>query len=689
MQAFTKKLLYTSLALSLSLASCNSPEVPVVPDKPVKPDTPDTPEQPVKEVKDVLRYISTDGRAVTPGNPDAFGALILSNEYKDGIGTLSFDDAIIAIGDRAFSDCATLKEVFIDAIGLQTKAGEAIAAIGERAFENCTGLEEITIPASVTRIGDSAFKGCSSLRSITLLSMTPPAVGKEILEGSGCTVLVPADALPAYEGASGWSAYQGRINASLPEPEVIDLGLPSGLKWAVCNLGATSKEDPGLYFAWGETQARDKDFNWFNYVFGTNVNITKYNNSDGMILLEPQDDAATAHLGGKWRTPTYNEIQELLDGCTWEWAEVGHKRGRLGTSKVNGQTIFLPTTGFYGNSELYDSDTSCNLWSSLRQPNADMYAWQLCISDTENVWREMRVSGAPIRPVLGSLQPVTDISIAHTEQDLSVGEGRALSATSLPSTASVTDAVWSSSNESVVMVEKHRGYIFGKSAGTATVTVTAPSGKTAHCSVTVSEPVYPVPDAVDLGLPSGLKWASFNLGASSQQGAGVFFSWGETVPGAYTEASYRFYDSSSSKYTKYVTSERDGTVDGKTLLDPEDDAAAVHLGGGWHTPSAEDFQELIDQCVWTSATREGVNGYEVTSKTNGAKIFLPASGTITHSRGAYSLSDFGRSIVYWSASLDPSYDLSGACIYAGITAPPKTVISNPRTYGMCIRGVTY
>ena len=113
------------------------------------------------------------------------------------------------------------------------------------------------------------------------------------------------------------------------------------------------------------------------------------------------------------------------------------------------------------------------------------------------------------------------------------------------------------------------------------------------------------------------------------------------------------------------------------------------MGGGWHTPSAEDFQELIDQCVWTSATREGVNGYEVTSKTNGAKIFLPSTGTISYSNGAYSLRDFNRSVVYWSSSLAVPYDNYGSCIYSSLTATPQNVISSPRTYGTCIRGVTY
>lgn len=684
MKALTKTYLYACMAIALTLAACTTPE------NPVPTDEPDTPETPAKEVKDVLQYISTDGRAVTPGNPDAFGAEILSNEYKDGIGTLSFDNAVAAIGDRAFSGCATLKEVFIGGIGLPTKAGEAIAAIGERAFENCTGLEEITIPASVTRIGDGAFKGCSSLRSITLLSATPPSGGKDMLEGTACTVLVPTDAVSAYVNAQEWGSYQDRINAHLPEPEVIDLGLPSGRKWASCNLGATSSEDPGLYFAWGERQAKDKDFHWINYEHGTNLEITKYNSTDALILLNPEDDAATAHLGGKWRTPTYNEIRELLDGCTWEWAQVGQKKGRLGTSKANGQTIFLPTTGYYVNSTLADLDASCYLWSSLRDPNNDLYAWLLYIeADTENFGRSMRVTGAPIRPVLGDLEPVTDLSISNPEQSLSVGEGRTLNVTFLPSTASVTDVVWSSSDESVVMIDKFRGRILGRSLGTATVTATANSGKTAQCTVTVSEPVYPVPDAIDLGLPSGLKWASFNLGASSPQEAGVFFSWGETAPGSYTEDGYRFYDSTSSTYTKYVATERFGTVDGKTLLDPEDDAVAVHLGEGWHTPSADDFQELIDQCEWTAATREGVDGYEITSKTNGARIFLPAGGTVTYNKGANSLSDFGLSTVYWSASLDESWSNYGFCIYASINNPPKAMLGSLRVNGLCIRGVKY
>ena len=137
----------------------------------------------------------------------------------------------------------------------------------------------------------------------------------------------------------------------------IDLRLPSGTKWATMNIGAEKETDSGLYFAWGETQGYsgitdEKKFSWDDYKFGTESNLTKYNSTDGLTVLEQSDDAATVNRGGKWKMPTVDQINELLntENCTNEW--VGNYNGsgvngRLITSVRNGNTIFLPSGGCY------------------------------------------------------------------------------------------------------------------------------------------------------------------------------------------------------------------------------------------------------------------------------------------------------------------------------------------------------
>lgn len=132
---------------------------------------------------------------------------------------------------------------------------------------------------------------------------------------------------------------------------------------------------------------------------------------------------------------------------------------------------------------------------------------------------------------------------------------------------------------------------------------------------------------VDLGLPSGTKWATCNVGADSPEDYGDYFAWGETEPkNVYDWRTYKWCNGSSSTLTKYCTSSSYGTVDNKTTLDLSDDAAYVNWGSSWRMPTKAEQDELRTECTWTWTTQNGVNGYKVTSKTNGNSIFLPAAG---------------------------------------------------------------
>ena len=152
---------------------------------------------------------------------------------------------------------------------------------------------------------------------------------------------------------------------------------------------------------------------------------------------------------------------------------------------------------------------------------------------------------------------------------------------------------------------------------------------------------------VDLGLPSGLKWATCNVGASSPEDYGGYYAWGETEEKSnYEWSTYKWCNGSQSTLTKYCTNSSYGTVDNKTVLDPQDDVAHVKWGGTWRMPTTAEFEELCDNCTWTWTTQNGVNGYKVTGP-NGNSIFLPAagyrSGTKAYYRGGYGYN--------WSSSL--------------------------------------
>ena len=153
---------------------------------------------------------------------------------------------------------------------------------------------------------------------------------------------------------------------------------------------------------------------------------------------------------------------------------------------------------------------------------------------------------------------------------------------------------------------------------------------------------------VDLGLPSGTLWATCNVGANSPWEYGGYYAWGETEEKEeYNWSTYKWCNGSFDTQTKYCTNSSYGTVDNKTMLDPEDDVAHVKWGGSWKMPTKEQMDELQNYCTLEWTYVNGIKGRRFTG-TNGNSIFLPAAGY--RSRG--SLSSAGSNGVYWSRTLD-------------------------------------
>ena len=140
--------------------------------------------------------------------------------------------------------------------------------------------------------------------------------------------------------------------------EWVDLGLPSGTKWATCNVGASSPREYGSFFAWGETKPKSS-YTDDNYMYFSDPNV-----------LPASADAATANWGAGWRMPTREEMQELKDKCTWTWMSKGYK-----VTGPNGNGIFLPAAGYRGGSELYNAGTNGYYWSSSLSSDGTVYAW--------------------------------------------------------------------------------------------------------------------------------------------------------------------------------------------------------------------------------------------------------------------------------------------------------------------------
>lgn len=123
----------------------------------------------------------------------------------------------------------------------------------------------------------------------------------------------------------------------------IDLGLPSGIKWASTNIGANRPQDDGNYYAWGETTLKT-DFRWATYSHGAGQNsLTKYSYSDGVLSLDAADDIVSCVWGGTWRMPTKEEWRELQEHCVWTWTDDYNKSGVAGyvvTAKSSDASLF-------------------------------------------------------------------------------------------------------------------------------------------------------------------------------------------------------------------------------------------------------------------------------------------------------------------------------------------------------------
>ena len=197
-------------------------------------------------------------------------------------------------------------------------------------------------------------------------------------------------------------------------------------------------------------------------------------------------------------------------------------------------------------------------------------------------------------------------------------------------------------------VSGNRLTVRGTAVGTNTVTVTNNTdGAQTVLTVIVTEAAVEEHEYVDLGLPSGTLWATCNVGASIPEEYGDYFAWGETEPKeTYAWSNYRWCNGTETSLTKYCNNGSYGTLDNKTELEPEDDAAYVNWGSLWRMPTNQQQKELSENCTWTWTTRNGVNGRLVTGP-NGNSIFLPAAGFRSNSYGT----NVGSGGSYWSRSL--------------------------------------
>lgn len=409
----------------------------------------------------------------------------------------------------------------------------------------------------------------------------------------------------------------------------VDLGLKSGLRWATYNVGASTTTEFGDYFSWGETTPKE-DYEWSTYKWCTVDNegkvdiLKKYCNvvktttgeaffqeekiiqkGDNLTKLLPVDDAAKANWGGAWRLPTHKEQIELVTSCTWKFVEKfngSNINGYLGTSIINGNTIFLPAAG--------EVDDNINKIRGLNSGGCYMS------SEILNIMTDFNLNTHCIR-----LDRYNTYKIVYAGEDGQSTTLRYIGQSVRPCADPDTKDVMLSVNTEAGSIKYGMHRIIGISYTSIDEYGLTQSGKVAEYSY------------VDLGLPSGLKWATSNIGANKPFLYGNKFSWGDTAVVTSNNldwSTYKWCENVVDKYeatktfTKYCTDTTYGVVDNLVELELEDDAAATHWGDTWRMPTKQEMQELLDGCTWEyMSSFNGREGYLGTSKFNDNTIFLP------------------------------------------------------------------
>lgn len=175
--------------------------------------------------------------------------------------------------------------------------------------------------------------------------------------------------------------------------EYVDLGLPSGLKWATCNVGANKPEDYGNYYAWGEIKTKSEYTSDNSITYGK---LFKFKND---INGDARYDAARANWGGTWRLPTDTELEELTYKCTWTWTTQNSISGCKVTGP-NGNSIFLPAAGYRYGSSLYDAGRNGYYWSSTPiDYNYDHACGLFFYNGYDLVYNHYRLYGLTVRPI--------------------------------------------------------------------------------------------------------------------------------------------------------------------------------------------------------------------------------------------------------------------------------------------------
>ena len=372
-------------------------------------------------------------------------------QYCSSLESVTIPDSVTSIGIYTFQDCTSLTSVTIPnsvtSIGnfafygceelKSLTIGNSVASIGKSAFSYCENLTSVTIPKSVTSIGEYAFRYCIGLTSVKSEITNVFETGSNAFKDcANATLYVPRGTKSLYQSTADWNSISNIVEIYNPydvndddevdisdvvelvniilndgpsyrqcpdnhHPHMIDLGLPSGTKWACCNVGASSPMDFGGYYAWGETEEKSV-YRMNNYIHYDSTTKT-YRNLGESICDNSEFDVAKKQWGSYWQMPSLVQIQELINNCTYQWTQVNGVYG-VQFSGTNGGSIFLPAAGYLYESMQLIKDAGI-YWSGTLTSDSSEASYLLFFSSVRTLTdKNFRYTGNPVRAVTSHLK---------------------------------------------------------------------------------------------------------------------------------------------------------------------------------------------------------------------------------------------------------------------------------------------
>ena len=449
----------------------------------------------------------------------------------------------------------------------------------------------------------------------------------------------------------------------------VDLGL--SVKWAPFNLGAESVTDRGYLVGWGDATGLNRS---------TNLKYYPTLNPTGNIINTEKYDLAKVMWKDLWRMPSEGEIDELLTQCDWEFTEQDGVSGYLVKSRTNANSIFLPLTGKRVGDD--DNVTETNVgfyWSGILAENKDSAVMlSICNDGSKKKTEMLRSTGLAIRPVYGDYRQKVEVSFdeGNVKKD-KTSATFPLNFTGSLSFVTEYGVAYATSEATLDVQGNSKVKVSGEPKESETIKVTGLEPNTTYyfkayaitegnyteseVFTVTTDAKFPIPEAVDLGL--SVKWAAWNMGASSINDVGGYYGWGDPT------GELESYTSSD-----YATGYKELSICGTRY-----DIATVNWGKDWRLPTVKEIQDLLDNSTIQATIQDDVPGYLLTC--NGKTLFLP--------KGGYKLKGETRSsgvmAYYWTGEQSDQLYPYDMCV--STTETYKSSAIPNKAYHMLIRPV--